>query len=66
MYTASNAPDHAQSSMDRLVAFLKLYPVDLKIGIMKDIRSSYPEIYRQAIENEGFVDSYFESYGSLR
>ncbi len=64
--TPANAPDHAQSSMDRLVAFLKLYPVDLKIGIMKDIRNSYPEIYRQAIENEGFVDSYFESYGSLR
>ncbi len=64
--TPNNAPDHAQSSMDRLVAFLKLYPVDLKIGIMKDIRNSYPEIYRQAIENEGFVDSYFESYGSLR
>ena len=64
--TPANAPDDAQSSMDRLVAFLKLYPVDLKIGIMKDIRNSYPEIYRQAIENEGFVDSYFESYGSLR
>lgn len=60
------APDDAQLSMDRLVAFLKLYPVDLKIGIMKDIKNSYPEIYQQAIENEGFVDSYFESYGSLR
>lgn len=64
--TPADAPDNAQPSMDRLVAFLKLYPVDLKIGIMKDIRNSYPEIYRQAIENEGFVDSYFESYGSLR
>ncbi|WP_018213261.1 ATP-binding protein [Desulfitobacterium hafniense] len=64
--TPANAPDDTQSSINRLVAFLKLYPVDLKIGIMKDIRNSYPEIYRQAIENEDFVDSYFESYGSLR
>ncbi|HHY28719.1 MAG TPA: ATP-binding protein [Desulfitobacterium dehalogenans] len=60
------APVNAQSAMDRLVAFLKLYPVDLKIGIMKDIKNSYPKIYQQAIENEDFVDSYFESYNSIR
>lgn len=53
-------------SIDRLIEFLKIYPVDLRIGIMKDIKSSYPEIYKHAIENEAFVESYFESYRSIR
>lgn len=49
--------------VNRLIEFLKLYPVDLRIGIMKDIKNSYQEIYKYAIENEAFVDLYFESYG---
>lgn len=52
--------------IDKLIAFLKIYPVDLMIGIMKDIKNSYPEVYKQAIENEAFVESYFESYRSIR
>lgn len=59
---------HQDSSfnIDRLIVFLNLYPVDLKIGIMKDIRNSYPQVYQHAIENEAFVDSYFEAYRSIR
>lgn len=53
-------------SIDRLIAFLKLYPVDLMIGIMKDIKNNYTEIYKYAIENEAFVEAYFESYRSIR
>jgi hypothetical protein len=51
---------------DRLIEFLNLYPVDLKIGIMKDIKNSYTEVYKQAIENEAFVESYFEAYRLIR
>ncbi len=50
----------------RLVEFLKIYPVDLMIGIMKDIKNSYAEVYKHAIENEAFVESYFESYSLIR
>lgn len=50
----------------RLIGFLNLYPVDLKIGIMKDIRNDFPEVYKYAIENEGFVESYFEAYSLVR
>ena len=56
----------APGYIDRLIEFLKTYPVDLMIGIMKDIRNSYPEVYKQAIENEDFVESYFNSYSSIR
>jgi ABC-type oligopeptide transport system ATPase subunit len=52
--------------IDRLIEFLKIYPVDLMIGIMKDIKNSYTEVYKHAIENEAFVESYFESYNLVR
>lgn len=52
--------------IDRLIEFLKLYPVDLMIGIMKDIKNSYLEVYKHAIENEAFIESYFESYRLIR
>ncbi|SDI38211.1 ATP-binding protein [Desulfosporosinus hippei] len=52
--------------IDRLIEFLNLYPVDLMIGIMKDIKNSYPEVYKLALENEAFIESYFESYRLIR
>lgn len=52
--------------LDRLIAFLKTYPVDLMIGIMKDIKQSYPAVYKHAIEKDAFVEAYFESYRALR
>ncbi|MFT4145362.1 MAG: ATP-binding protein [Mobilitalea sp.] len=53
----------ADLSIPRLLEFLKAYPVDLRIGIMKDIKNTYSEIYKYAIENEVFVELFFESYG---
>ncbi|MDB0439365.1 ATP-binding protein [Clostridioides difficile] len=52
--------------IDRFIEFLKIYPIDLMIGIMKDIRNSYTKVYKKAIENEEFVKSYFESYRLIR
>lgn len=64
-YIQKDGPDKA-STIDRLITFLKLYPVDLMIGIMKDIKNSYPAVYEFALENETFVEAYFESYRSVR
>lgn len=47
----------------RLIEFLRLYPADLRIGIMKDIKSNYPDIYQYVLEHEDFVNLYYESYG---
>ena len=52
--------------INRFIEFLKIYPVDLMVGIMKDIKHSYIEVYKRAIENEEFVKSYFESYSLIR
>ena len=52
--------------LERLIEFLKVYPTDLMVGIMKDIKSNYPVIYEKALNNEKFIESYFESYSMIR
>ena len=52
--------------INRFVEFLKLYPIDLMVGIMKDMKNSYTEVYTKAIENEDFIDAYFNSYTLIR
>ncbi|MGL5755880.1 MAG: ATP-binding protein [Paraclostridium sp.] len=52
--------------IDRFVEFLKAYPIDLMVGIMKEIKNSYADVYKKAIENEEFIEAYFESYSSIR
>jgi hypothetical protein len=52
--------------IDRFIEFLKIYPVDLMVGIMKDMKNSYSEVYKEALENEKFVEAYFESYNLIR
>lgn len=52
--------------INRFMEFLKLYPIDLMVGIMKDIKNSYTEVYKIAIENEEFVEQYFASYSLIR
>jgi ABC-type oligopeptide transport system ATPase subunit len=49
-------------TINRLTELLKLYPVDLRVGIMKDIKNKYSEVYKYALNNETFVELYFESY----
>ena len=52
--------------INRLIEFLEQYPIDLKVGIMKDMKISYNELYKKAIENEKFIDIYFQAYSSIR
>ena len=57
---------HKEFYIDRLIEFLKAYPIDLMVGIMKDIKVNYPAIYEEALENEKFIESHFESYSMIR
>lgn len=52
--------------VERLIKVLKLYPVDLMIGIMKDMKENHDEIYKVALDNEAFVETYFSVYSSVR
>jgi hypothetical protein len=58
--------EEADPKTDRFIELLRLYPIDLRIGIMKDIRNSYPEVYRYAIEKEVFVELYFEAFSFIK
>ena len=51
--------------INRFVKFLKLYPIDLMVGIMKDMKNNYPVIYKLALEDQEFVDAYFEAYSAI-
>ncbi|WP_042273359.1 ATP-binding protein [[Clostridium] dakarense] len=61
-----NGNDDSNDYINRFIEFLKLYPIDLMVGIMKDIKNSYLEVYKIAIENEEFVEAYFKSYSLIR
>lgn len=49
-------------NIDRWIDFMQTYPVDLMVGIMKEIKMSYSEVYQMALENEAFVEAYFKAY----
>ena len=61
-----NNPYESTYYINRLIEFLKDYPIDLMVGVMKDMKSNYPKTYKEALENEEFVEAYFESYSSIR
>jgi len=61
-----NGKYESNDYMNRFIKFLKIYPVDLMVGIMKDMKNSYNEVYKKALENEEFVEAYFESYNLIR
>lgn len=61
-----NRDENSALLVNRFVEFLSEYPIDLMVGIMKDIKVNYSEVYKKAIENENFVDIYFQAYSSIR
>ncbi|MGL4740630.1 MAG: ATP-binding protein [Sarcina sp.] len=52
--------------VDRFLQYIKVYPIDLMVGIMKDIKDRYINLYDVVIENEEFVGLYFEAYKMIR
>ena len=43
------------------VEFLTLYSGDLRVAVMKDLRNTYERVYTYAIEDDLFVDTFFEA-----
>lgn len=52
--------------IDRFVEFLNLYPIDLMIGIMQDMRESQKNVYNFVLKNEDFVEAYFAAYTEIK
>ncbi len=55
-----------QDAITRFMAFLALYPVDLRIGIMKDMKANNAHVYAKALDNEHFIDAYFQAFRNIR
>ena len=46
--------------------FLQLYPADLKMGIMQEIKFTYKDsLYKEFMQDEAFVEGYFALYDEL-
>lgn len=58
--------DSKDKYINRFIEFIKVYPVDLMIGIMKDMRENYKLIYSLSLENEDFVETYFNAYNEIK
>ncbi|MGL4737845.1 MAG: ATP-binding protein [Cellulosilyticaceae bacterium] len=58
--------DEPESKIERLIAFLSCYPVDLRIGMMKELKQSYPDLYECALVQEQFLELYFAAYSMIK
>ena len=61
-----NEEELAKDQLNRWTAFLQSYPVDLMVGIMKEMKINYEDIYKKALEQEAFVEAYFSAYRSVK
>lgn len=41
---------------------LGLYPVDLRIGLMVEIKENYKEIYKEFLDDDSFIEGYFSAH----
>ena len=55
-----NRNSNAQE-VHHFVEFLTLYPGDLRVAVMKDLRNTYERVYAYAIEDDLFVDTFFDA-----
>ena len=43
------------------IEFLTLYPGDLRVAVMKDLRNTYERVFAYAIEDDLFLDTFFDA-----
>lgn len=61
-----NSFEENENFIERLVDFINHYPIDLKLGIMKDIKENYNNIYNKCLQNNNFVNIYFQAYSEVK
>ncbi|MDU4939644.1 MAG: AAA family ATPase [Clostridium sp.] len=59
-YLGDNMKD---SSIELFSDLLMIYPRDLRLGIMKEIKKDYPkDLYERLLDCDGFIDAFFNIY----
>jgi ABC-type cobalamin/Fe3+-siderophores transport system ATPase subunit len=66
IFRALDNKEILNGDIKRLVEFMEFYPVDLRLGIMQDLKESHEGIYKLCLENEAFVEMYFKAYGEIK
>lgn len=55
--------DHSEKHISLFSKFLSFYPVDLRMGIMKEIKSDFTkELYEEFLNNDEFIELFFSCY----
>ena len=55
--------DSSKKAIDLFSDILDLYPKDLRLGIMKEIKSDVnKELYNRILDNDKFIDAFFNIY----
>lgn len=61
-----NDKQNRVKEIDIFSKFLQLYPADLKMGIMQEIKFNYEDtLYKEFMMNEVFVNGYFSMYEQI-
>lgn len=50
------------NKLDIFCEMLKLYPVDLRISVMVEIKEKYSNLYEELLNNNNFIDNYFSAF----
>lgn len=56
----------SEAYIERLIDFLKLYPIDLRLALMQDMKLSYNNVYKLSLEKEEFINMYFAAYDEIK
>lgn len=51
------------ASCDRFSEVLNLMPKDLRISVMKELKSDYGDVYPHLLESDVFIEGFFDCYG---
>ncbi len=55
--------EHSEKQISKFSKFLDLYPVDLRMGIMKEIKNDFEEkLYKEFLDNDDFIELFFSCY----
>lgn len=61
-----NKVENRRDEIKLFSEFIQLYPPDLKIAVMRNIRESYKDtLYKEFLGEKRFIDGYFETYSEI-
>lgn len=58
--------EHGENDINLFAEFIQMYPKDLKVGIMQEVKFNYSDsLYKEFLDNDIFIEGYFSLYEDL-